>query len=131
MALKKITTDITYKVPGWHYCNLQDNPKKERCRFCVKDGTGYRCALYNMPLTVESTVLAVKTRDCERATAGFKSTVVDVEEVKVPTEPTIDPKLVMKVAIDEYVKTRNKLLGQGYPATLADKVAREYVLGGN
>lgn len=127
MGLKQVTTNITYRVSDWHYCNLTANPK-ERCRFCVKDRNGYRCALYNMPLSTEETVYVVKTSDCKRALAGFKSVVKDVAEQEA--EPQIDIRLVMKAAIDEYTKSRDRLLSQGYPAAIADKVAREFALGG-
>lgn len=127
MGLKQITTSITYRVPDWNYCNLTADPAK-RCRFCVKDRSGYRCALYNMPLGTEETVYVTKTQDCRRATAGFKSVVKDVEER--PNEPVIKPKQVMKATLDDFTKMRNKLMDQGYPLSLAEKFAREYVIGG-
>lgn len=127
MGLKQVTTNITYKVPDWNYCNLTADPAK-RCRFCIKDRSGYRCALYNMPLGTEETVYVVKTLDCKRSTAGFKSVVKDVEEQQ--KEPVIRPKQVMKATLDDFVKTRDKLMAQGYPLSLAERFAREYVIGG-
>lgn len=127
MGLKQVTTNIVYKVPDWNYCNLTADPAK-RCRFCVKDKSGYRCALYNMPLGTEETVYVVKTQDCKRATAGFKSYVRDIEDK--PKEPTIKPKTMMKATLDEFTKVRNKLMDQGYPLSLAEKFAREHLLGG-
>lgn len=131
MSLKKVTTNITYRVPTWNYCNMikpgtLSKPTNEKCRFCVKDGKGYRCALYNSTLDVKDTVLVRKTRDCEKATVGYKSIVEDVPDVD-PT-PTIEPKKLMKTTIQLYNKTRKQLLSQGYPAALADQVAMDFVL---
>lgn len=129
---KKITTQVTYRVPEGHYCNLLSGglipkPTKELCRFCVKDGKGYRCALYNTPLEIVDTAFPKKDRDCERAIAGFRSTVRDVEE----QGPTIAPKDLIKASIEEFEKARRKLLAQGYPEAIASRAAKEYVLGGN
>ena len=131
MSLKKVTTEITYRIPTGCYCNLNkpgtiNKPTKDMCRFCVKDGKGFRCALYNRTLDVKDTVLALKTRDCERAMVGYKSIVEDVADSE-PT-PTINPKVLMKTTIQLYNKTRKQLLSQGYPSALADKVALDFVL---
>lgn len=131
--LKSVTTEITYKVPAWQYCNLVQRgsltkPSKDLCRFCVKDGKGYRCALYNTPLDMIESALPKKTRDCEKAVAGFRSVVTDV--VEAPPEPIVQPQVLMKATIDEYEKTRKKLLAQGYPAAVAAQAAKEFILGG-
>ena len=132
MALKKVTTNITYKVPAWEYCNLNSTklgvPSSEKCRFCVKEKGHHRCTLYNEVLSIEDGAFVVKARACERAVCGFKSVVEDVEEVD--NGPTVDPKLLMKTTLQEYIKTKKKLLAQGYPEAIADKVAQQYVLGG-
>lgn len=130
--LKKVTTNITYRVPAGHYCNLMakgtlGTPSADLCRFCVKDKHGYRCALYNMPLDVSQAVLPLKTDDCIRALAGFKSVVEDVTD---DSTPAVDPKLLMKTTLTEYIKLRKKLIGQGYPEAIAEKVAQEALLGG-
>lgn len=132
MALKKVTTNVTYRVPAWNYCNMQGNafgkPSKEKCRFCVKDGAHHRCALYNEVLDVTEGILLKKTRDCAKAVAGFRSIVEDVEET---TEaPIVDSKLIVKTTIQEYNKVRKQLISQGYPEVIADKVAYEYMTGG-
>ena len=131
--LKKVTTEVTYKVPAWQYCNMVqagsiNKPAKELCRFCVKDGRMYRCALYNMPLDIAHSVYPKKTRDCERAVAGFRSIAVDIEEPD--NGPAVDPKLLVKATITEYEKTRKKLLAQGYPAAVAEQAAKEFLMGG-
>lgn len=132
MSLKKVTTEITYKVPAWEYCNMQGNvfgqPTKEKCRFCIKEKDYYRCALYNVVLDTTQGSLVSKTQACYRATAGFNSVVTDVEE-QVPT-PNADPKTIINVAIAEYNKMRKQLLNQGYPEVLADKLAHDYIVGG-
>lgn len=131
MALKSVTTKITYKVPAWQYCNLNSHkigvPSSEKCRFCVKEKGYHRCALYNELLSTEGKDVVLKARACERAVCGFKSVVEDVEEVD--NGPSVDPKYLMKTTIQEYLKTKNKLLSQGYPEFVADKVAQQYVLG--
>lgn len=132
MSVKKVTTEITYRVPAWGHCNLQGNilgqPSKEKCRFCVKEKGHYLCALYNEVLETSQGTLVNKARCCERATAGFNSVVVDVEE-QAPAL-TVDPKMLIKTTITEYNKLRKQLIAQGYPETIAEKVASEYLLGG-
>lgn len=133
MSLKKVTTEVTYRVPAWGYCNMQGNvfgqPSKEKCRFCVKEKGHHRCALYNEVLETDSGTLIVKARACQKATAGFNSIVEDVEDT--PPVPTIEPKKLMKMTIAEYDKVRKQLMAQGYPESMASKAAAEYVLGGN
>lgn len=128
MSLTKVTTNITYKVPDWEFCNIQGSilgrPSKERCRFCIKEGSQHRCALYNMPLDVTEGVLAQKAPQCLRASAGLSSIVSDEPEVQV------DPKLIIKTTIHEYEKLRKKLVAQGYPEAIAIKVAQEALIGG-
>lgn len=130
--LKKIRTEITYKVPAWEYCNLVvpgklSKPSKQKCRFCVKESGGYLCALYNEALLVEQVTMPKKCRSCVKATAGFKSEVTDVDDAA----PTVDPKLLIQTTLAEYDKLCKQLKSQGYPTALAEKVAKEYLLGGN
>lgn len=132
MSLKKVTTEITYKVPAWGHCNLQGNiygqPSKEKCRFCVKEKGHYRCALYNTVLDTSQGTLVNKTMACERATVGYRSIVENVEEQ--PIIPTVEPKVIVKTTITEYNKLRKQLISQGYPETIAEKVASDYIIGG-
>lgn len=133
MVLKSVTTNITYKVPAWEYCNLNSRklgvPSSEKCRFCINEKGHHRCALYNEVLSTENGAFVVKARACQKAVCGFKSVVKDVEDKE--EGPTVDPKLLMKTTLQEYIKTKKKLLSQGYPEAIADKVAQQYVLGGN
>lgn len=127
--LKKIKTDVTYRVPAWNNCNLVvsgtlTEPSREMCRFCVKEGKGYRCALYNISLDIENGTMPVKARACKKATARSSSTVEDTPE------PSVDPKRIVKVAISGYNKMYKKLLNDGYPAALAEQLATEHMLGG-
>lgn len=130
MSLKKVKTEITYKVPAWCHCNLQGNmfgqPSKDKCRFCVKEKGHYRCALYNDILSSEGP-LVNKSRACEKATAGYKSVVTDAADEPIPTP---NPKDVIKLSLAEYIKTRKQLINQGYPEAIADKLAQQYILGG-
>jgi hypothetical protein len=132
MSLKKVTTEITYKVPAWSHCNLQGNiygqPSKDKCRFCIKEKGHYRCALYNVVLDTSQGTLVNKTRACERATVGYNSIVEDVEEQ--PVMPQVSPKTLIKTTISEYNKIRKQLISQGYPEAIAEKVASEHLLGG-
>lgn len=130
MVLKKVKTEITYKVPAWNYCNhikklSSGTPSKETCRFCVKSGKSHFCALYNDPLLSEGQALILKSKACIRATQGYGSVVEDIDE---PNMPTVDPKLLMKTTISEYMKTYKKLINDGYPEAIAEKVAKEHLL---
>lgn len=128
MALKTVVTNLTYKVPTGDYCNLHmyldGSVSKDKCRFCVKDGRVHRCVLYNMPLEVRDGVAPVRTHACWLATAGFDSEVADEPEV------TVEPKVLMKATIDEFVKKQKYFRAQRYPAALVDSLAKEAVLGG-
>lgn len=133
MSLKKVTTSITYRVPAWEFCNLNSHkigvPSSEKCRFCIKEKDYHRCALYNAVLNNENGAYVVKTADCKRAVAGFRSVVEYI--APEPVGPNVPPKQLMKQTIKEYVKYKKQLLAQGYPVAIADKFAQEYVLGGN
>lgn len=128
MGLAKVTTEVTYKVPDWEYCNMQGDAfgrhSKEKCRFCIKEKSHHRCALYNIVLDTSGGTLVEKTHTCMRATAGFGSVAIEEDE------PTIDPKLIIKTTIQEYEKLYKKLRAQGYPEAIATKVAQETLLGG-
>lgn len=126
--LKKVKTEITYRVPIGHHCNLHSNPLKDMCRFCVKEKHGYRCALYNMPLEVDSDTQVFKTRDCERAMYGHKSVVEDIADT--PHVPAVEPKRLIEATIKEYDRMRKELVAQGYPAPLAERLAKEYLVKG-
>lgn len=122
--MKKVKTTVTYKVPDWEFCNCSrlGKPTKDMCRFCVKNGKNYVCVLHNMPLDMVEGILVKKDPACIRATAGFPSEVEDTIQV--------DPKTVMKMTLQEYQKIYKQLLAQGYPDTMANKLAQQMLLGG-
>lgn len=124
--MKRVKTTVTYKVPDWQFCNCSHfgKPTKDTCRFCVKHGKAHVCVLHNMPLDVTEGILFKKTDACIRATAGFKSEVNDDDAIQV------DPKTVMKVALQEYRKAYKKLIAQGIPDAIADKMAQQLTMGG-
>ena len=121
--MKKVKTTVTYKVPDWEFCNCA-RLGKDMCRFCVKHGKSYVCVLHNMPLDTVEGVLVKKDPACLRATAGFESVVEEETNIQV------DPKAVMKMTMQEYQKIYTQLLAQGYPDTMANKLAQQMVLGG-
>jgi hypothetical protein len=75
-----------------------------------------------MPLDTTEGILLKKTDACLKATAGFKSEVEDT--------PQIDPKTVMKMTLQEYRKVYKQLIAQGYPDSMADKLAQQMTMGG-
>lgn len=123
--MKKVKTTITYRVPDWEFCNCSrlGKPTKDMCRFCVKHGKSYVCVLHNMPLDMVEGILVKKDPACIRTTAGFESVVED-------TDIQVDPKAVMKMTMQEYQKIYKQLLAQGYPDTMANKLAQQMILGG-
>ena len=123
--MKRVKTTVTYKVPDWEFCNHSrfGKPTKDTCRFCVKHGKSYVCVLHNMPLDIVEGVLVKKDFACIRATAGFESVIED-------TDIQVDPKDVMKMTMQEYLKIYKQLLAQGYPDAMANKLAQQMVLGG-
>jgi len=126
--MKRIKSTVIYKVPHWNFCN-EDNfdyngrPVKATCRFCVKDKTGYRCLLYDKPLSVNNNLIQ-KLPTCCDETVGINA-VIEPDEV-----PTIEPKDLMKQTIDLYEKTVKDLMAQGYPQPIAAATAKKFVLGG-
>lgn len=126
--MKKIKSEITYTVPSWNYCN-NDNllpggrMQKDTCRFCQKTRSGHRCLLYDKPLS-SSDGMIDKIRDCCRATAGYASSIDEP-----PPVPTIEPRELMKQTIELYNKTVTDLMSQGYPKAIADRVAKQHILG--
>ena len=122
--MKRVKTTVNYKVPDWEFCNCSrlGKPTKDMCRFCVKHGKGYVCVLHNMPLDMVEGILVKKDMACIRATAGFTSEVED--------DIQVDPKAVMKMTMQEYRKAYNKLVCQGCPDAMADRLAQQLILGG-
>ena len=117
--MKRLTTKVTYKVPIGPYCN-HDNKKSTpltRCRFCTDLGKyGFTCVLHNEQLTVIGNKLIYKCEACVN------------QQGVVEDAPTIPPKDLMTYAIKEYRKLYQDLLRQGFPESIADKMAREEVL---
>lgn len=124
--MKYIKSTVTYKVPGWNYCNvdrfdIDGTPSKQLCQFCIKSKEGHRCALYSQPLMSNGKDVK-KLSQCCRATAGFES-VIDAP----PEAPTVPPKDLMKQTIALYKKTVNELLSQGYPRQMAEQAAEQLI----
>lgn len=127
--MKKIETTVTYKVSEGCLCNLRFEkhkgfPADQRCRFCTNLGKdGFVCVLHNMPLVVEEGCMIRKAQACMRNMAYKSQTVPNVDDT-----PKVNPKDVIKWALDEYNCVYNQLVSEGYPAALAMKVAKESVL---
>lgn len=127
--MKKIKTTVTYKVSDGFYCNLRQEshkgfPVNQRCRFCTQvSKNNFVCVLHNMPLVVEEGCLIRKDKACIRNMAYKSQSVPEPEEV-----PKVNPKDIIKWALDEYTKTYNRLVKDGYPEALAAKLAKEAVM---
>ena len=81
--------------------------------------------LHNESLST-SDGLIQKARKCCEATSGFLVTIgPDRHETPLPT---IQPKDLIKQTLDMYTKTVNKLVEQGYPRSMAETAARQYIL---
>ena len=127
--MKKIKSTVNYVVPHWNFCNSDNiinggELTNDTCKFCVKTKTGRFCLLYEESLSVNDGLIT-KVRACCEATVGYPSVIDPVP----PPPPVVNPKDLMKQSIDLYVKTLTELMTQGYPQPIADKVARQYVLG--
>ena len=126
--MRKVTSQITYKVPSWNFCNsdkltIDAKVSKDTCRFCVKTKTGHTCLLYDKSLDVNDGLIH-KVRECCKATAGYPST---IEEA--PQGPTIEPIEIMEHTINLYTKTVNELLAQRFPRSMAEAAAKKHILG--
>ena len=127
--MKKLKTEVTYKVPSWNFCNMETGTmftgkvSKETCRFCIKKNGAYRCILHNEPLTYDGAFID-KTEGCCVATAGVGI------EILEPAPVAIEPKKIIKMAIDEYTAQVGMLVAQGYPQAMAEKFAKQSLFGG-
>ena len=124
--MRKINVDLQCSVPSWHFCNLDGftadgRYSKETCRFCISTKQGHRCLLYDTSLTVDSHFVH-KTAECIEAAASGKATAHDASAVS--------PKLIANEAIKEYTKLVASLTKQGYPRSLAEKIAIQDITGG-
>lgn len=122
--MRKISSTVTYKVPSWNFCNDDSLLQSGTCRFCIKEKAGHRCTLYDVQLVVRNGLIE-KVPECCRATAGFASTIDEP-----PPAPTVNPKEIIKQAIDMYSKTVKSLVDQGYPQVMAETIAKKSMLGG-
>ena len=119
--MKRLTTTVTYRVPGGFFCNhvMQKTTPETRCRFCTDVGKGTMvCVLHNEPLMVKG-IQIYKASACMRK----EGTVVDA--------PVAKPVELMKHAIVTYRRIYVKLRKQGLPDEFADKQAQEEVLKGD
>lgn len=135
-TLKQIKQTITYNVPNWDYCNLM-NPvtggvQATKCRFCVNSKKqGYTCVLYNTPLGTEDVNAVRKAPQCRQATNGSLVSITATTSAPTGNAHSVEPKKLIKLTIDTYNKEKQRLISQGYPAVIAESLAKDYLLGGN
>ncbi len=127
--MRKIKLALQCRVPSWNFCNHDghtpdDRYSKELCRFCVKTKQGYRCILHEQWLTSDPTFVH-KTAACIKATAGYAIT---ADEPTPEAGPTIPPKTLIKQSIKNYKSTVDKLIAQGYPRSIAEQAAEQFIL---
>ncbi len=126
--MRKIKLTLQCRVPSWNFCNLDVTPhgkfSKELCRFCKVTRQGKYCSLHDKWLTEDPTFVH-KTNCCIDATAGFSIT---VDEPTPEAGPKIDPKLIIRETINSYKKTVSDLVNQGYPQSMAESIATQYLL---
>lgn len=122
--MRRVKVTVMYAAPGWNFCDFEDGGM---CRFCDKTKDGYVCRLYNENLSSCKNMVD-KANACRRATAGFDAEVT-IEAPPAPS-PAVDPKVIMSETIKIYTKALNEMLAQGYPRQLAEKLAKQSVLGG-
>ena len=123
--MKRVRVSVSYAVPDWNFCDFENG---QLCSSCDKTKNGYACRSYAENLSSCNGMID-KARKCREVTAGFDAEVT-VEAPPAPA-PTIDPKVVMSETIKIYTKALNELLTQGYPRQLAEKLAKQSVLGGS
>lgn len=125
--MKAVTSTVTYAVPSWNFCNhdnlFEGSIPKTTCRFCQKNKDGsYMCLLHNQTLSTEGRLIN-KRPECCRATVGLDQSIVEA------ARPQIDPNSIIDATIAEYSKVLKDLMNQGYPMTIAEKVAKELMTG--
>lgn len=125
--MRKISIELTAKVPAWHFCNLDKTTRSlkvssELCRFCHKTKDTYRCSLYNVWLTADRGLVNKSDRCIYNTT--HRSAAIDECD-----EPQVDPKLIIRETLKSYKKTVSDLVAQGYPQNLAEIIAEKYTLG--
>lgn len=125
--MKYVKVTVRFKVPKWNFCNqegLFGTMPKELCRFCKKTKEGYYCALHDEWLSATRGAVH-KASPCLDATVGYDVTV----ETDEPVVPQVTPQQIIADAVRQYDATRQQLLSQGYPPTLAESVARKMLIG--
>lgn len=139
----KQSTKIKYRVPAWENCNCHSGSYpivNKVCRFAAKDvvtGMWY-CSLYNEQLVVNQQIkgskipLLCKVRICQKSTAGYKQSVKHVyeEEQSDISTKQLDYKTIATLVLKEYDNTINDLIRQGIPAHMAQKIAKQDIIGG-
>ena len=100
---------------------MDATPSAQVCQFCIKSKGSQRCALYDQPLMSDG-IQIKKLPQCCKATAGFESV------IETPEAPAIDPKEIVKHAIDIYTRTVDDLINQGYPRQLAERAAKQSLI---
>lgn len=126
--MKKVTTNVTYRVSDGLYCNLKEErhknfPVDQRCRFCTDVGKRtFVCVMHNVPLVVEDGCLIHKAPQCRENMfrKGLQVTEPDLQPV--------DPKELMKWTLTEFNRVYSGLIKAGYPHELAHKAAMANVL---
>ena len=126
--MRKVKTQLQFRVPSWNYCTLDDFTangrfSKETCRFCDKTKSGHHCLLFDKKLAADADFV-YKTSACIDMTAG------DAVTIDEPTPVAIDPKLIVRETLKSYKKTVAQLVAQKYPRSLAETVAEKMIIDG-
>lgn len=114
----KVTTKVTYYAPDGLYCNVEKNCN---CRFCVKTASGYSCSLYQEELAHTGKTV-MKTKDC---TYSKRNEIVEQPPEPASTPVQIDPKHIIDLAVNSFIKSYNSLRQQGFPEDIAITLAKE------
>lgn len=113
----QVTTTVTYKVPRGDHCQFKNGTL---CRFVAPNGMGLRCTLHDEGLyALHGNVH--RCDGCIKATRACGSTIED-------NDINIEPDVVLRTAVNEYIKTYKTLRKRKYSEAMAISLAKEHIL---
>ena len=112
----KVTTTVTYKIPHDEYCQFRHGGM---CRFVAPNGMGVKCTLHDEPLQA----LHGNIYKCHGCVIGRGSVQNRIPDVDI----TVEPDVILRTAVNEYIKTYKSLRKKKYSETMAIALAKEQI----
>ena len=112
-----VTTTVTYKIPHDEYCQYRHGGM---CRFVAPSGVGVKCVLHDEPLQA----LHGSIYKCAGCATGKGSVQNKIPDLDI----TIEPAVILRTAVNEYIKTYRALRSRRYSEAMAIALAKEQII---